>query len=105
MIPDVVTMNQAHSSHWTPFPDIRIPHVLRGWESVDGSYPADHGLVLGEALIRNVTTDIRGGAGGRIPDGNSIFVIETGACASGIWGTSTTRSPTSITPSSGGSMW
>ena len=34
VIPDVVTMNQAHSSHWTPFPDTRIPHVLRGWESV-----------------------------------------------------------------------
>ena len=30
-LPDVVTMNRAHSTHYTLFPDPRIPHVLHGW--------------------------------------------------------------------------
>jgi uncharacterized membrane protein len=29
-LPDVVTMNRAHSTHYTLFPDKRIPHVLHG---------------------------------------------------------------------------
>ena len=74
--PDVVTMNRAHSSHWTPNPDPGIAHVLRGW-SDDGS-PATHNLEVGDVLIRNVTTDIRGGAYGRQANGNSIFIFETG---------------------------
>ena len=41
-VPDVATMNHAHSSHWTSNPDSRIPHVLRGWG--DGEGPADHHL-------------------------------------------------------------
>ncbi len=36
IVPDVVTMNRAHSSHYTSIPDPRIQHVLRGW-SEDGS--------------------------------------------------------------------
>ena len=31
LVPDVVTMNNAHTSHWTNAPDPRIPHVLKGW--------------------------------------------------------------------------
>jgi hypothetical protein len=38
-IPDVVTMNHAHGTHWTAAPDLRIPHVLRGWNP-DGYGPA-----------------------------------------------------------------
>ena len=30
-LPDVVTMNRAHSTHYSLFPDARIPLVLRGW--------------------------------------------------------------------------
>ena len=30
-LPDIVTMNRAHSTHYTLLPDPRIPHVLRGW--------------------------------------------------------------------------
>jgi len=79
-VPDVVTMNRAHQSHWTMFPDERIPYVLKGWgESVAG---ADHNLDLGEMLIRNVPTDIRGRFGGAPQiNGNSIFVFEVeGLC-------------------------
>ena len=78
--PDVVTMNIAHSSHNTSFPDPAITHVLRGWGE-DGE-PARHRLKLGDVYIRNVTTDIRGSfeVGGR-PDGNSIFIFEVaGLC-------------------------
>ena len=48
LIPDVVTMNHAHSSHWAPAPDPAIPHVLQGWADAQG--PAQHALDLGEVL-------------------------------------------------------
>ena len=80
VVPDVVTMNNAHSTHWTANPDPRIPHVLKGWG--EGSTPADHRLDLGSMLVRNVTTDTRGPFGeGAKADGNSIFIFETaGLC-------------------------
>lgn len=80
MIPDVVTMNHAHDTHWTAFPDPAIPHVLEGWgEFGEG---IDHYLNLGEVLIRNVSTDIRSAFGGGVEaEGNSIFVFEVeGLC-------------------------
>jgi L-ascorbate metabolism protein UlaG (beta-lactamase superfamily) len=78
-LPDVVTMNNAHSTHWTPNPDPAIPHVLRGW--AEGSVPADHYLELGEMLVRNVPTDVRSGMQGVRVGGNSIFVFEVaGLC-------------------------
>jgi len=73
-IPTVVTMNHAHSSHYTDFPDPRIEHVLRGW-GTEGE-PAKHNLKVGDVLVRNVTTDIRGYGGVREQDGNSIFIFE-----------------------------
>ncbi len=77
--PDVVTMNRAHSSHNTSFPDPAIRHVLHGWNPEGGR--AGHSLSLKDVYIRNVTTDIRGGQMGRIPDGNSIFIFEiAGLC-------------------------
>lgn len=77
--PDVVTMNQAHSSHFTAAPDPAIPHVLRGWNPDGG--PANHNLMLKDVRIRNVPTDIRGWSGTAIKDGNSIFIFEVaGLC-------------------------
>ena len=73
--PDVVTMNHAHESHYTDFPDPAIPHVLRGWNP-KGSGPAEHHLGVEDVLIRNVATDIRGYAGTAEPYGNSIFIFE-----------------------------
>jgi L-ascorbate metabolism protein UlaG (beta-lactamase superfamily) len=78
-VPSVVTMNHAHSSHWTAYPDPRIEHVLTGWGEGFGE-GIDHYLDLGEMLVRNVSTDIRSG-GGVEPKGNSIFVFEVaGLC-------------------------
>jgi len=79
IIPDIVTMNRAHSSHYTDFPDPAIEHVLRGWG--EGAAPAEHFLELNELIIRNVTTDIRSGSIGTVKDGNSIFIFEVaGLC-------------------------
>ena len=71
--PDIVTMNHAHSSHWTAFPDPAIPHVLRGWGSAGAR--AEHLLTVGEVLVRNVATDIRSHVGIE-EHGNSIFIFE-----------------------------
>ncbi|MGL6209651.1 MAG: MBL fold metallo-hydrolase [Paracoccaceae bacterium] len=80
LVPDVVTMNNAHETHWTSNPDPRIPHVLRGW--ADAAGPANHSLDLGEMLVRNVTTDVRSRFGDDSRgDGNSIFIFEVaGLC-------------------------
>lgn len=78
-IPDVVTMNHAHSSHFTGAPDPAIQHVLRGWSEEFGAQ-VDHHLDLGEMLIRNVSTDIRSMSGVE-QNGNSIFIFEVeGLC-------------------------
>lgn len=77
-LPDVVTMNIGHESHWTPSPDPAIPHALKGWGN--DSEGAEHHLTVGDMLIRNVPTDIRriGSTGTK---GNSIFIFETaGLC-------------------------
>src|SRR6056297_833100 len=79
-IPDVVTMNHAHSTHWTPNPDPAIPHVLPGWGAEFGA-GIEHYLDLGGMVVRNVPTDIRSWDGGVEPKGNSIFVFEVaGLC-------------------------
>jgi L-ascorbate metabolism protein UlaG (beta-lactamase superfamily) len=81
--PDVVTMNHAHGTHWTASPDPRIEHVLQGWNP-DGDGPIVHHLDLGEMLVRNVPTDIRGRFGGASEaDGNSIFIFEVGGLCIG----------------------
>ncbi|MEM6895898.1 MAG: MBL fold metallo-hydrolase, partial [Pseudomonadota bacterium] len=83
-VPDVVTMNNAHNTHWTAFPDPNIPNVLEGWWQ-DGA-PANHRLVVGDMLVRNVTTDTRSafrdfGSNDVSRDTNSIFVFEVeGLC-------------------------
>ena len=83
-LPDVVTMNRAHSSHYTLSPDPRIPHVLHGWG--DDGEAAHIALRVGDVFIRNVPTDIRRTYGidpnaEMIPDGNSIFIFEVaGLC-------------------------
>lgn len=77
--PDVVTMNYAHSTHWTANPNPDIPHVLNGWGPTEDGIR--HYLDLGEMLIRNVSTDIRRGFGFVERNGNSIFVFEVeGLC-------------------------
>ncbi|MDT8345276.1 MAG: MBL fold metallo-hydrolase [Thermohalobaculum sp.] len=73
-LPTVVTMNQAHETHFTAYPDPAIRHVLRGWNPLGGG-PAEHLVEERDVVIRNVPTDIRGW-GERGVGGNSIFVFE-----------------------------
>jgi L-ascorbate metabolism protein UlaG (beta-lactamase superfamily) len=83
-LPDVVTMNRAHGTHYTLFPDLGIQHVLHGWG--DDGKPAHISERIGDVFIRNVTTDIRrfygdDPSGEMIKDGNSIFIFEVaGLC-------------------------
>ncbi len=80
VVPDVVTMNIAHDTHFTDSPDPRIPLVLKGWGPL--GLPAVIDEEIGDLAIRNVTSDLRGpfGEGGR-KDGNSIFLFEVaGLC-------------------------
>ena len=80
-VPDAVTMNHAHETHWTAFPDPAIQHVLHGWGENFGE-EAWHYLDLGGMVIRNIPTDIRSRFFTETePNGNSIFVFETaGLC-------------------------
>ena len=80
VVPDVVTMNNAHDTHFTDTPDAAIAHVLRGWGRF--GFPAVVDLEVGDLRVRNVTTDLRGPFGeGSRKDGNSIFIFEAaGLC-------------------------
>jgi L-ascorbate metabolism protein UlaG (beta-lactamase superfamily) len=78
IVPDIATMNHAHSTHYTERPDPAIKHVLRGW--ADGEAPARYDLTVQDVRVRNVPTNIRSWAtGGTERHGNSIFIFEIGA--------------------------
>ncbi|MGE3245140.1 MAG: MBL fold metallo-hydrolase [Beijerinckiaceae bacterium] len=74
-IPDVVTMNRAHSTHFTNNPSPQIKHVLRGWNPKGGA--AAHDITVKDMRIRNVVTNLRDWSGGTDYRGNSVFVFET----------------------------
>jgi L-ascorbate metabolism protein UlaG (beta-lactamase superfamily) len=74
-LPDIVTMNHAHSTHFTDQPDPAIKHVLRGW-GPSPEQPARHDVQVGDVRIRNVPTNIRSWSGGTERHGNSIFIFE-----------------------------
>lgn len=76
VVPDIATMNRAHSTHFTDMPDPSIRHVLRGWNPEGG--PAQHDVTEEDVRVRNVPTNIRTYAGGTDEFGNSIFVFEMG---------------------------
>jgi L-ascorbate metabolism protein UlaG (beta-lactamase superfamily) len=79
VLPDVATMNRAHTTHYTDFPDPDIKYVLRGWNPNGG--PARHDITVGDMRVRNVATNIRDWGGGAIAYGNSIFIFEVaGLC-------------------------
>ncbi|POO55055.1 MBL fold metallo-hydrolase [Agrobacterium rosae] len=81
--PTIVTMNNAHSTHYTLHPDPAIKYVLHGWSDAPDD-KAVHKLQVGDVYVRNVTSDIRnrwGGGGLLKKDGNSIFIFEiAGLC-------------------------
>jgi hypothetical protein len=75
VLPDIVTMNHAHSTHYTDRPDPGIPHVLRGWAG--NERPARIDMTFKDVRVRNVPTNIRTSGGGETErHGNSIFIFE-----------------------------
>ena len=72
--PDVITMNRAHSTHFTQNPPAGIKHVLRGWDPRGGA--AAHDIIVKDMRIRNVVTNLRDWNGGTDYRGNSMFVFE-----------------------------
>ena len=81
VVPDIITMNIAHDTHFTHHPNPRIKHVLRGWNPAGG--PAEHDLQYEDVHVRNTVTNIRDywNGGGTREFGNSIFVFEiAGLC-------------------------
>ena len=73
--PDIVTMNNAHSTHFTDDPEEGIAFVLPGWPSKPGQSEAKHDVQLKDMKVWNVPTNARdwGSSSARI-NGNSIFV-------------------------------
>jgi L-ascorbate metabolism protein UlaG (beta-lactamase superfamily) len=78
IVPDIVTMNKAHSTHYSLNPDPGIKLVLRGWR--DDGKPAAHDQTFRDVRVRSVATNIRTWDGdGTERHGNSIFIFEVAA--------------------------
>ncbi len=78
-VPDIVTMNRAHDTHYSNNPAPGITHILRGWNPDGGA--AQHDVSLRDVRVRNIPTNTRDWQGGTNVYGNSIFVFEiAGLC-------------------------
>jgi L-ascorbate metabolism protein UlaG (beta-lactamase superfamily) len=75
VLPDIVTMNHAHDTHFSDHPDPAIQYVLRGW-GPRPEEPAIWDLKYRDVRVRNLPTNIRNLTGGTERYGNSIFVFE-----------------------------
>ena len=71
--PDIVTMNNAHPTHYSEAVEPGVKYVLRGWDPAGGV--ANHHLEYRDVRVRNVPTNVRE-LGGTRYNGNSIFVFE-----------------------------
>ncbi len=77
--PDIVTMNNAHSTHFTDEPEDGITYVLRGWPSQPGETEAKVDVTLKDMRVWNVPTNARAWYGGETRiNGNSIFIFAVG---------------------------
>jgi L-ascorbate metabolism protein UlaG (beta-lactamase superfamily) len=77
--PDIVTMNNAHSTHFTDEPEEGITYALRGWPSRPGETEAKVDVTLKDMRVWNVPTNARAWSGGETRiNGNSIFIFAVG---------------------------
>ena len=77
-LPDIVTMNNSHSSHYTDFVDPAVQFGLRGWDPAGGM--ARHQVKYKDMRVYNLPTNIFD-TGKNATNGNSVFVFETaGLC-------------------------
>jgi L-ascorbate metabolism protein UlaG (beta-lactamase superfamily) len=75
LTPDIVTMNNAHPTHYTDNVDPGVKYVLRGWDPAGGV--AAHRVEYRDVKVHNVPTNLREFGATRY-NGNSIFVFEAG---------------------------
>lgn len=75
LVPDIITMNNAHDTHYTAFVPPGVQHVLRGWNLGGGE--ARHDLSWRDMRVRNIPTAVHGRTGDQT-NSNSIFVFEVG---------------------------
>lgn len=73
-LPDAVTMNRAHTTHYSDFVEPEIPYVLPGWDR-DGGI-AHHEVAFKDLSIFNVPTNLYRRADGALSNENSIFVFK-----------------------------
>jgi L-ascorbate metabolism protein UlaG (beta-lactamase superfamily) len=71
--PDIVTMNNAHPTHYSDSVEPGVKYILRGWDPSGGV--ATHRLEYRDVRVHNVPTNVREFGGTRY-NGNSIFVFE-----------------------------
>jgi L-ascorbate metabolism protein UlaG (beta-lactamase superfamily) len=71
--PDIVTMNNAHPTHYTDSVEAGVKYILRGWDH--GAGVAIHRLEYRDVRVHNVPTNVREFGETRY-NGNSIFVFE-----------------------------
>lgn len=71
--PDIVTMNNAHSTHFTTLIEPEIKHALEGWGQ--NNQIATHDVTYEDIRVRNVPTSVHGREGAQA-NSNSIFVFE-----------------------------
>jgi L-ascorbate metabolism protein UlaG (beta-lactamase superfamily) len=71
--PDIVTMNNAHPTHYSDAVEPGVKFILRGWDP--GGGVAIHRLEYRDVRIHNVPTNVREFGGTRY-NGNSIFVFD-----------------------------
>lgn len=72
-LPDIVTMNNSHDTHYSEVVEPGIKYVLRGWDPAGGV--AQHNVTVRDTLVRNIPTNLVE-FGGKLRNQNSIFVIE-----------------------------
>ncbi|MFN4089822.1 MAG: MBL fold metallo-hydrolase [Alphaproteobacteria bacterium] len=81
--PDIVTMNNAHATHFTDDIEEGVRYVLRGWADAEDQPPgpARHDLAWRDMRVWNIPTNVRQWGDHVRPAGNSIFVFEvSGLC-------------------------
>jgi L-ascorbate metabolism protein UlaG (beta-lactamase superfamily) len=94
LTPDIVTMNNAHLSHYSDNVEPGVKFVLRGWDPAGGV--AAHRLEYRDVKVHNVPTNLRDMGATRY-NGNSIFVFEAaGLCIAHLGHLHHTLTPTHL---------
>ena len=66
VVPDILTMNHAHSTHFTDHPDPAIKYVLPGWGPTPDQ-PARHDITVNRYEVRYIRSDGRAAEGVDVP--------------------------------------